>query len=81
MHVNHDDFFLDSPFDRENTTNKELERLINAYLTMDVSEQIILFYLIYYSLLAAFWVACLQIFFLTLPEGKPRYCSCQDPGY
>jgi hypothetical protein len=26
-------------------------------------------------------VACLQIFFLTLPEGKPRYCSCQDPGY
>lgn len=31
------------------------------------------FYLVYYSLLAAFWLVCLQIFFLSLPEGKPRW--------
>ena len=37
--------------------------------------QITAFYLVYYSLLAAFWLVCLQIFFLTLPEGKPRYNS------
>lgn len=35
--------------------------------------QITAFYLVYYSLLAAFWLVCLQIFFLTLPEGKPRW--------
>jgi len=35
--------------------------------------KIIVFYCIYYTLLAGFWVACLQIFFLTLPEGEPRW--------
>ena len=40
--------------------------------------QITAFYLVYYSLLAAFWLVCLQIFFLTLPEGKPRYKSLLD---
>lgn len=35
--------------------------------------QITAFYIVYYSLLAAFWLVCLQIFFLTLPEGKPRW--------
>lgn len=35
--------------------------------------KIILFYTVYYFLLAAFWVACLQIFFTTLPEGRPRW--------
>ena len=32
--------------------------------------QITVFYCIYYSCLAAFWLACLNIFFLTLPENK-----------
>lgn len=31
------------------------------------------FYMVYYSCLAAFWIGCLQIFFLTLPEGRPRW--------
>jgi len=31
------------------------------------------FYIVYYSCLAAFWIACLQIFFLTLPEGRPKW--------
>jgi len=35
--------------------------------------KIILFYIIYYSLLTIFWIACLQIFFTTLPEGRPRW--------
>lgn len=35
--------------------------------------KIILFYCVYYSLLAGFWIACLQIFFLTLPEVEPRW--------
>jgi len=35
--------------------------------------QITLFYIIYYSCLAGFWIACLQIFFLTLPETAPRW--------
>lgn len=35
--------------------------------------KIILFYCVYYSLLACFWMACLNIFFLTLPEGQPRW--------
>lgn len=37
--------------------------------------KIILFYCIYYSLLAGFWIGCLQMFFLTLPENEPRYGS------
>jgi len=32
--------------------------------------KITVFYCIYYSCLAAFWLACLNIFFLTLPENK-----------
>lgn len=35
--------------------------------------KIILFYCIYYSLLAGFWIGCLQMFFLTLPENEPRW--------
>jgi len=35
--------------------------------------KITLFYCIYYSLLAAFWIACLNIFFLTIPEDHPRW--------
>jgi len=35
--------------------------------------KIITFYCIYYSCLAAFWLACLQIFFLTLHDDKPRW--------
>jgi len=35
--------------------------------------KIILFYCVYYSCLAAFWIACLQIFFMTLPEAEPRW--------
>jgi len=34
---------------------------------------IFVFYVIYYSCLAAFWIACLQIFFLTLPVAEPRW--------
>lgn len=35
--------------------------------------KIFVFYMIYYTCLAAFWVACLQIFFLTLPDNEPRW--------
>jgi len=35
--------------------------------------KIITFYMIYYTLLALFWLACLQIFFQTLPEGRPKW--------
>jgi len=35
--------------------------------------KIIVFYIIYYSCLAAFWIACLQVFFLTIPEQEPRW--------
>jgi len=35
--------------------------------------KITVFYTIYYSLLACFWIGCLNIFFLTLPEGHPRW--------
>jgi len=35
--------------------------------------KIILFYSIYYSVLTVFWVACLQIFFKTLPDGRPKW--------
>lgn len=35
--------------------------------------KIFVFYCIYYTALAAFWVACLQIFFLTISEREPRW--------
>jgi len=35
--------------------------------------KIILFYCVYYTCLAGFWVACLNIFFLTLPENSPKW--------
>jgi len=35
--------------------------------------KIITFYCIYYSFLAGFWIACLNIFFLTLPEDRPKW--------
>ncbi len=37
------------------------------------------FYVVYYSLLAAFWLICLQIFFFSLPEGKPKYDFWNGP--
>lgn len=37
--------------------------------------KITVFYCIYYSLLAAFWIACLHIFFLTIPEDHPRWLN------
>lgn len=36
---------------------------------------IIIFYIIYYTCLAAFWAAMLMIFFQTLEEGKPKWQS------
>jgi len=36
---------------------------------------IIIFYIIYYTCLAAFWAAMLFIFFQTLEEGKPKWQS------
>jgi len=35
--------------------------------------KIIVFYCIYYTLLAGFWLACLNIFFLTIDDDKPRW--------
>jgi len=35
--------------------------------------KITVFYLIYYSLLAGFWLACLHVFFLTIPDDSPRW--------
>jgi len=35
--------------------------------------KIIVFYCIYYTLLAGFWLACLNIFFLTIEDDKPRW--------
>jgi len=35
--------------------------------------KIFVFYCIYYTALAAFWVACLQIFFITISEHEPRW--------
>jgi len=35
--------------------------------------KIIIFYCIYYTCLAAFWIGCLHIFFLTVPEAHPRW--------
>lgn len=31
------------------------------------------FYTVYYACLATFWLGCLQIFFMTLPENTPRW--------
>jgi len=31
------------------------------------------FYLVYYACLSAFWLACLNIFFLTLPDNGPKW--------
>ena len=38
------------------------------------------FYIVYYSCLAAFWVGCLNIFFLTLPENQmgPKWTMDQS---
>jgi len=35
--------------------------------------KITLFYIVYYTILAGFWVACLNIFFLTLPKDEPKW--------
>jgi len=35
--------------------------------------KIITFYIFYYTALALFWLACLQIFFNTLPENQPKW--------
>eukprot|EP00088_Acartia_fossae_P069657 TRINITY_DN9156_c0_g1_i6.p1 TRINITY_DN9156_c0_g1~~TRINITY_DN9156_c0_g1_i6.p1 ORF type:complete len:330 (-),score=128.39 TRINITY_DN9156_c0_g1_i6:402-1391(-) len=35
--------------------------------------KIFVFYCIYYSCLAAFWLACLQVFFLTVPTDHPKW--------
>lgn len=42
--------------------------------------KITVFYIIYYSCLAAFWVGCLNIFFLTLPENQmgPKWTMDQS---
>jgi len=36
---------------------------------------ITVFYLIYYSCLAAFWAMCLIVFLKTLPEGQPKWTT------
>jgi len=36
---------------------------------------IIIFYIIYYSCLAAFWAAMLMIFFQTIPDDKPKWLN------
>ena len=38
---------------------------------------ITVFYLIYYTLLAAFWTLCIFIFFQTIDEFQPRYRNCR----
>ncbi|VDO79383.1 unnamed protein product, partial [Onchocerca flexuosa] len=35
--------------------------------------QILAFYLVFYSLLIAFWIGCLAIFLSTLDDKVPRY--------
>lgn len=35
--------------------------------------KITVFYCVYYSLLAGFWIGCLNIFFMTLPAGRPKW--------
>merc|ERR1712215_411245 len=35
--------------------------------------KIIVFYCIYYSCLAGFWIGCMNIFFLTVPEDRPKW--------
>lgn len=37
------------------------------------SAQITIFYIIFYSLLAAFWIACLAVFLNTLDDKVPRF--------
>lgn len=39
---------------------------------------IFIFYVIYYSCLAAFWAAMLMIFFTTLPEGQPKWIGAES---
>ena len=34
--------------------------------------KIIAFYIVYYTLLAGFWIGCMLIFFKTLPDNQPR---------
>lgn len=35
--------------------------------------KITVFYCIYYTFLTGFWLGCLNIFFMTLPEGRPKW--------
>jgi len=35
--------------------------------------KIIAFYIVYYTLLAGFWIGCMLIFFKTLPDNQPRW--------
>jgi len=35
--------------------------------------KIIVFYCIYYTFLAGFWIGCMNIFFMTLPEDRPKW--------
>merc|ERR1712212_566412 len=35
--------------------------------------KIIVFYCIYYSCLAGFWIGCMNIFFLTVPDDRPKW--------
>jgi len=55
-------YFLYNP-----KTGEIMSRTPKSWLLITV------FYLIYYSCLAAFWIACLNIFFLTLPDAQPRW--------
>lgn len=48
-------------------TGKVLTRTPMSWL------KITTFYCIYYTLLAGFWLACLHVFFLTIPEDTPRW--------
>ena len=35
--------------------------------------KITIFYCIYYTFLAGFWLGCMNIFFMTLPEDRPKW--------
>jgi sodium/potassium-transporting ATPase subunit beta len=35
--------------------------------------KIISFYMIYYTVLAGFWIGCMLVFFKTLPDGQPKW--------
>jgi sodium/potassium-transporting ATPase subunit beta len=48
-------------------TGKVLTRTPMSWLKITV------FYCIYYSLLAGFWLGCLHVFFLTIPDDTPRW--------